>query len=279
MSQFIAFPNRSVIVLYGSDAKQLLNQTTTNNILNLSPNKSIYTLLLSPNGRYLYDFFVVQYEKYVLLDCYSIDKEEIIEKFLLYKLQSKVIIKEKKRYKVGVFIGEDFNKYECGHTYCENDAIFFQDPRLSKLGLRVIFNESDKILDEKCNNLGKYEDYEILRISNCVPDCNKDMIKGTSFPLQFRMDKLNAIDFNKGCYIGQEVVARMYRAGVKKSMYTVVSERGFFQDVKVTYNGKEIGMLLSSVGNIGLCLLDVTVDNNLFDLEIGDSKVKVLTVQ
>ena len=277
MSQFVALPDRSVVMLYGSDAKQLLNQTTTNNILNLAQNKSLYALLLSANGRYLYDFFVVQYEKCLLLDCYSVDKEEIIEKFLLYRLQSKVVIKEKKSYKVGVFIGEKYSKYECGYTYCEDDTIFFQDPRLSKLGLRVIFNESNSALNEMCNDLGKYEDYEVLRISNGVPDCTKDMVKGASFPLQFGMERLNAIDFNKGCYIGQEVVARMCRAGVKKKIYTIISESGSFPDVKITHAGQEVGILLSNIRNIGLCLLDVNMSSDSCDLKVRDTKVKILT--
>ncbi|MGN7618922.1 MAG: CAF17-like 4Fe-4S cluster assembly/insertion protein YgfZ [Ehrlichia sp.] len=231
---------------------------------------------MGANGRYLYDFFVIQYEKCILLDCYSVDKGEIIEKFLLYKLQSKVVIKEKKHYKVGVFIGEDYSRYRCGYTYCKNGSIFFQDPRLPKLGLRVIFNESDKILNGIHSDLGEYEDYEVLRISNGVPDCSKDMVKGVSFPLHFRMDELNAVDFNKGCYIGQEVVARMYRAGIKKSVYTIISEHGFFPDVKITHAGQEVGILLSSIRNLGLCLLDVSLVSNLCDLEIGNTKVKIL---
>ncbi|AHX04489.1 CAF17-like 4Fe-4S cluster assembly/insertion protein YgfZ [Ehrlichia japonica] len=276
MSKFIILPNRSIIVFQGMAAKQLLNQTTTNNILNLSQNKSLYSLLLNPSGRYMYDFFVVQYGKYVLLDCCSTQKEEIIQRFLLYKLQLKITIKEKKHYKVGVFIGEHHDKSECGYTYCENDAVFFQDPRLSKLGLRVIFDESNEMFSDLKYSVGEYEDYELLRISNTVPDCSKDMIKGTSFPLQFRMEQLNAIDFNKGCYIGQETVARMYRAGIKKNIYTVVSEHESFCDTKVMCDQQEIGKLLSHVGNIGLCLLNINSRNDLCNLEIGSVKVKVL---
>ncbi|AHX04066.1 glycine cleavage T-C-terminal barrel domain protein [Ehrlichia chaffeensis str. Heartland] len=269
-------PDRSIIVFYGQDVKQLLNQTTTNNVLNLSQNKAIYSLLLSPSGRYIYDFFIVQYGKYVLLDCCSTEKEEIIQKFLSYKLQLKIVIKEKKHYKVGVFIGDQYDRNECGYTYCQGDTIFFQDPRLSKLGLRVMFNESQKVFSNIEYDVGKYEDYEILRINNTVPDCRKDMIKGTSFPLQFRMAQFHAIDFNKGCYIGQETVARMYRAGVKKNIYTIISEHQSFCDTKVMCAQQEIGRLLSNVGNIGLCLLDISSEHDFCNLKIGGAKVKIL---
>ena len=276
MSKFIVLPNRSIVLFHGPDARQLLNRTTTNNVLNLTQNKAVYSLLLSPSGRYMYDFFVIQYEKYILLDCCSIDKDEIIQKFLSYKLQSKVVIREKKHYKVGVFIGEESSNNVCGYTYCQGNTIFFQDPRLPALGLRVIFDESNEALSNVNNDAERYRDYEMLRINNTVPDCNKDMIKGTSFPLQFRMDEFNAIDFNKGCYIGQEVVARMYRAGVKKKIYTVISESESFDDTKVMWDQKQVGKLLSNVGNIGLCLLDINSCDNLCDLKIGNAKIKVL---
>ncbi|CAI27534.1 Conserved hypothetical protein [Ehrlichia ruminantium str. Gardel] len=277
MNQFVILPNRSVIMFHGLDCKQLLNRTTTNNILNLANNKAIYSLLLTPNGRYLYDFFVIQGSKYILLDCHSSDREGIIEKFLLYKLQAKVVIKKKTQYKVGVFVGEQYNKYKAGYTYYENDTVFFQDPRLSKLGLRVIFHESNELFSLEEEALGNYENYEMLRISNTVPDCNKDMIRGTSFPLHFRMQQLNGIDFNKGCYIGQEVVARMYRAGIKKNIYTIISEQKLFENAKVMSNQQEVGTVLSYIGNIGLCLLNTSSINNLSDLRVEGSQVKILS--
>ncbi|QGR02177.1 folate-binding protein YgfZ [Ehrlichia ruminantium] len=277
MNQFIILPNRSIIMFHGLDAKQLLNRTTTNNVLNLANDRTIYSLLLTPNGRYLYDFFVVQSSKCILLDCHSADRDSLIQKFLLYKLQSKIIIKEKKQYRVGVYIGDQYNKYQAGYTYYENNAIFFQDPRLSKLGLRVIFHESNELFSYSAQNSSNYEKYEILRISNTVPDCNKDMIQGTSFPLQFRIQQLNGVDFNKGCYIGQEVVARMYRAGIKKSIYTIVSEHELIQGAKVVHSQQEIGTVLSCVGNMGLCLLNVSSESELSDLRVGDTQVKILS--
>ncbi|NLP82188.1 folate-binding protein YgfZ, partial [Acinetobacter baumannii] len=109
-----------------------------------------------------------------------------------------------------------------------------------------------------------------------IPNCVLDMVRNESFPLHFAMDRLNAISLNKGCYIGQEIVARMWRIGAKKKLYTV------FSDTKTLVCGQEIfaqgqpaGHMLSTLEGWGLCLLEVAKIADGCNLESGGTHLKI----
>ncbi|WP_339045532.1 folate-binding protein [Candidatus Mesenet endosymbiont of Agriotes lineatus] len=263
---YIPLPNRGVILLQGPDTRSFLQGVITNDITKLQDKKAIYSLLLSPQGRYLYDFFLVQKGKNILLECEKAYLSEIIEKLSLLRTYLKVKVRDiSERYKVGVILG--------GNEEIEN-VITFADPRHKLLGVRTISPVESEIEDIE---VGNFEEYEQVRIQNLVPSGTQDMIQNKSFPLQFMIDKIGGIDFNKGCYIGQEVVARMHRIPFKKKIYSVTSKHKLLAaGAKVTNDKQqEIGELLSSINNIGIALLNVEEVNNTNALFINDVEVKI----
>jgi len=243
---YIPLQSRGVIVLYGPDTRDFLQGIITNDINKLDSQKAIYSLLLSPQGKYLYDFFLIGYGKYILLECENIHLQQIIEKLDLLKTYLRVRIKDvNSLYRVGVL-------FNTKSTECNELQIIFQDPRHKSLGMRIIHKGEIK------QPAGDFTQYEKVRIQNLVPDGARDMVQNSSFPLQYLIDKVNGISFNKGCYVGQEVVNRMSRQETFRRKLYLVEGNSTLPNIgtKVTNeDNEEIGELRSSVDNIGLALL------------------------
>lgn len=243
---YIPLQSRGVIVLYGPDTRDFLQGIITNDINKLDSQKAVYSLLLSPQGKYLYDFFLIRYGKYILLECENVYLQQIIEKLDLLKTYLRVKIKDvSSLYKVGVL-------FNTKSTECNESQIIFQDPRHKSLGMRIIHKGEIK------EPAGDFTQYEKVRIQNLVPDGARDMVQNSSFLLQYLIDKVNGISFNKGCYIGQEVVNRMSRQETFRRKLYLVEGNSALPNIgtKVTNeNNEEIGELRSSVDNIGLALL------------------------
>lgn len=250
---YIPLLSRGVIVLYGPDTKVFLQGIITNDINKLSTQKSIYSLLLNSQGKYLYDFFLVEHDKYIYLECENIYVQQIIEKFNLLKTYLRVKIKDiSSLYKVGVLL--DSNLDECSNE----SQIIFSDPRHVALGVRIIHK------DEIKEPVGNFAEYETIRIQNLIPDGAKDMVQNSSFPLQYLIDRANGISFNKGCYIGQEVVNRMRRQEIFRRKLYLVSGDDALPNIGtkvINADNEEIGELRSSVNNIGLALLSTAKDH------------------
>ncbi|MDR2548195.1 MAG: folate-binding protein [Rickettsiales bacterium] len=243
---YIPLQSRGVIVLYGPDTRDFLQGIITNDINKLDSQKAIYSLLLSPQGKYLYDFFLIRYGKYILLECENVYLQQIIEKLDLLKTYLRVKIKDvSSLYKVGIL-------FDTKSTECNESKIIFQDSRHKSLGMRIIHKGEIK------QSAGDFTQYEKVRIQNLIPDGARDMVQNSSFPLQYLIDKVNGISFNKGCYIGQEVVNRMSRQETFRRKLYLVEGNSALPNIgtKVTNeNNEEIGELRSSVDNIGLALL------------------------
>ncbi|MDR1139046.1 MAG: folate-binding protein [Rickettsiales bacterium] len=269
---YIPLQSRGVIVLYGPDTRDFLQGIITNDINKLDSQRAIYSLLLSPQGKYLYDFFLIGHGKYILLECENIHLQQIIEKLDLLKTYLRVKIKDvSSLYKVGVLFNTEHSPViraadtgiqPASHTEVTSDLldssvtrwndIAFQDPRHKSLGMRIIHKGEIK------QPIGDFAQYEKVRIQNLIPDGARDMVQNSSFPLQYLIDRVNGISFNKGCYIGQEVVNRMSRQETFRRKLYLVEGNSALPNIgtKVTNeNNEEIGELRSSVDNIGLALL------------------------
>lgn len=263
---YVPLPNRGVILLQGPDIRDFLQGIITNDITKLQDKQVIYSLLLSSQGRYLYDFFLIQKGKNILLECEKEYLLEIIEKLNLLKTYLKVKIRDiSEKYKVGVMLS---NSKEV------ENAVTFADPRHKLLGIRIISPVESEIEDIE---VGNFEKYEQVRIQNLVASGAQDMIQNKSFPLQFMIDKIGGLTFNKGCYIGQEVVARMHRMPLRKKIYLVASKHKIpTAGTKVTNDKQqEIGELRSSINNIGIALLNVEDVNNTDALFIDDAEIEI----
>ncbi|MGN7661776.1 MAG: CAF17-like 4Fe-4S cluster assembly/insertion protein YgfZ [Anaplasma sp.] len=267
--------DRSVLRVYGPDARQFMHNITTNDVPGVTAQRSIYNLMLNSRGRYMFDFFLIPHGRDLLLDCARVDAQELTSLLRSYRLLLKVrVIDCSDEYAVAVAPYEE-KVGGIGHTVVgARGAVLFQDPRDADMWSRAIVPTS--AWDAMHVELPDPIEYEILRICRTIPDCVRDMIRGESFPLHFAMDKLHAISASKGCYIGQEVVARMWRTGSRKMLYTVTADTDIpAGGQEVTIQGRPSGRLLSVARNWGLCLLEVGQVTEECMLRAGEIDLKL----
>ncbi len=245
-------PARTIISLSGDDTVDFLQGLISNDARILMENKPVYAALLSPQGRFLHDFFLIAGQGKIFIDVQSDRAKDLFSRLRLYKLRSKVEILMEDGLLVAALWGKELA------LPAQSSCKIYPDPRLPEMGYRLIGTESaikDFVESGKYKEAGAGQ-YENLRISLAVPD-TKDMIVEKSLLLECGFEQLHGVDFSKGCYIGQEVTARSkFRGQVRKSFYKIKSDSalpGFGE--KIIAGDKTIGETRSSQGNIGLALL------------------------
>jgi len=262
--KIIKLKNRTLLELKGDESKEFLQSLVTNNINLISKEKSIYSALLSPQGKYLYDFFIfMNINNNIMIDCEKNDHEELIQKLNIYKLRSKIEITVNDKIDIYSIYGQDIDilisnlkiKNKEGFTKEVSDNLFFVDPRNKNLGIR---NYTKKLMKE-FNKIpsGILSEWHYVRIKNNVPYPYNDLEKEKSFIIENNFEKINAIDFNKGCYIGQENTARQKYRGTAKRRLVVAKIVGkeIFNGEKVFYDKKVVGTVRSSSKE--LCLVNI----------------------
>jgi folate-binding protein YgfZ len=274
---YISLSHRTAIKIAGNDARSFLQGLISNDINKLDTDDSIYTLMLTPQGKFLYDFFIIKYEDFYLLDCNKDSKEQIIKKLSMYKLRSDVTIADLSSvYKIVTYIVDsiqDINR--------QVKKIAYKDPRLSSLirSFSLIENNDEAVCDEGFS-IGTIEDYNMLRIKNLIAEGHIDMISENAFPHDFNMNEVGAIDYKKGCYVGQEVTTRVYHRGKIRNKLTLLEKNheDIFPKIgsSITQNNKNVGILLSSVKNTALAMLNqemIEKTNNEYNID----KLKLVT--
>lgn len=250
---FCAFlPTRSLIGLSGDDSIDFLQGLISNDARILLENKSIYAALLSPQGRFLHDFFLVPAQGKIFIDVQADRVKDLFARLSLYKLRSKVEIIMEGEFSAAALWGrEPAPPIKAG---CK----IYPDPRLPEMGYRMLGTEGaikEFIAANECNEAGQGE-YERFRLSLAVPDTG-DMIIEKSLLLECGFEELHGVDFSKGCYVGQEVTARSkFRGQVRKSFYGVKSDSVLpAYGEKIMAGDKIVGEIRTSDGNIGLAQL------------------------
>ncbi|QJC27954.1 tRNA-modifying protein YgfZ [Anaplasma platys] len=269
---------RCVIKVSGCDAAPFLHNITTNDVNSMVPPTAIYNCILNSRGRFLYEFFLVKLDEYFLIDCACTEREDLIAFLRLYRVQLKVKVLKADQYVVAVDVGQNTNvNAPVSAEIGENGTVSFADPRCAELGMRHIIPINSPALDK----ISREQDsrvYDEIRIRNTIPS-PEDMVKGESFPLHFGLDRVNAICHRKGCYIGQETVARMHIIGAKKKLYTLwaVASPDWPPFSTEVYAGEMlVGKLLTTAGPYGLSLLDVSkVQDHPGSLRVGNLPVTV----
>tara|TARA_B110000008_G_scaffold26215_1_gene23580 strand:+ start:114 stop:992 length:879 start_codon:yes stop_codon:yes gene_type:complete len=262
--KIIKLKNRTLLELKGDESREFLQSLVTNNINLISKEKSIYSALLSPQGKYLYDFFIFQnHNNNIVIDCEKNDHEKLIQKLNIYKLRSKIEIVVNDKIDIYSIYGQDIDflisnlklKYKEGFTKEVSDNLFFVDPRNKNLGIR----NYSKILLEEFNKIpsGILSEWHYVRIKNNIPYPYNDLEKEKSFIIENNFEKINAIDFNKGCYIGQENTARQKYRGTAKRQLVVgkILGKEILNGEKVFYDKKMVGTVRSSSKE--LCLVNI----------------------
>lgn len=248
--------DRTIIRINGEDRSKFLQGLISNDSNKISSKELLYACMLTPQGKYFADFFLKAEGSSILMDLPLVRLDEIIKKLSIYKLRSDVSFIKSPEYKVISFIEES-----------PDIALGLTDPRSSKMGARGF------LLDSQIKNLtSKMENnpnaYDLLRIDNFIAEGEKDLVAGQAFPLEYGMDELNAIDYKKGCYVGQELVARTHYLGeLRKKIVQVTSiDKLPALGTLIHVGDKKVGIICSSVANKGLALVRV---ENVINLEDG----------
>ena len=243
-------------LITGKDRVNFLQGLTSNDIKKVSKKKIIYSSILSPQGKFFFDFFIVDYEDSLLIECCKNFKDEFIERLSIYKLQSDINLEHKKDLK-SYLIGK--NNLEKITKMNADKVKYSHDPRFKKEILKVYCDEASFLrLKENLNlTLLTEKEYEYLRIKNTIPNFEYDSDKAKSTLLELRFDELNGIDWEKGCYMGQELTARTkYRGTVKKKIFGL-KIKGKVIDRNVYYKDKNIGEIKSSFNDYGIAILKI----------------------
>ena len=251
--QIILLENRGLVLISGEDAKNFLQNIITNDIDKVSLSSSIFSALFTPQGKYLFEFFLIQSKNGYLLDCDNKFTKEIINYLLKYKLRSKVEIKDiSTDYVIGLITSEkfaDIQKIEnkTGNTIEFRDSPLFLDPRNKKLGARILSSLEKLHLTIKKLNLKivKPEIYFAKAHSLGIPIKGIENLKNQLFGLEANFEELNAIDFKKGCYIGQENTARMkLKEKLRRRLLPIYSTEKLYLGEEILYNKTKIGKIL-----------------------------------
>ena len=257
--------DRAVIAVSGPEARPFLQGLITNDIESVAPQCAIYAALLTPQGKILFDFIIVEGDGALLIDCARAVRDALARRLSLYKLRAKVAIEPREQLEVLAEWDGDKAKY----------AITFDDPRLAALGRRAIGAAAEMPASVWPANL-----YHARRIALGVPE-GADFGADKMFALDAGLDELHAVAFDKGCYVGQELTARMkHRGTARKRLLPIETADGGALpgiDTPMRASGKEIGEIAATYGPRGFALirLDRLEEAGAAQTTAGDTAVKI----
>ena len=251
--QIILLEDRGLILITGEDVKNFLQNIITNDIEKVNLSNSIFSALFTPQGKYLFEFFLIQSKDGYLLDCDNKFTNEIINYLLKYKLRSKIeVLDISKDYVIGLINSEKFldlqkNENKTGDTIEFRGSPIFLDPRNNNLGARILSSLEKLHLTIKKLNLKitKPDTYFAKAHSLGIPIKGIENLKDQLFGLEANFEELNAIDFKKGCYIGQENTARMkLKEKLRRRLLPISSTEKLNLGEEIFYNKTKIGKIL-----------------------------------
>jgi tRNA-modifying protein YgfZ len=244
----IFLDDRAVLAISGPQARDFLQGLVTNDITGgLAPGTGLYTALLSPQGKILFDFLVTEGDGALLLDVARSSRDALLKKLTMYRLRSKIEIEA--RDQLGVYVNLKGHPDNRPLSYADR-AVSFADPRLAGLGVRSI-----GALAEMPANLPGPRLYHQHRLALGVPEAD-DFGVEKIFALDAGLAELNGVSFTKGCYIGQELTSRMkHRATSRKRILTATAEMPLPATGPVIKGGVEIGELVSTHGHTAFALI------------------------
>ncbi len=251
--------NRAIITLAGPDRKSLLQGIITNDINGLKDDQGLYAALLSPQGKFLHDFFLFEKDDIIYLDCEKARMEDLFRRLLMYRLRSAVeIIDQSAKYNVIT-----------SKMQIENAFISFKDPRHDDMGFRAI-------VEKLPQNLSNDNGYHMRRISLGIAEGTNDFIVDKSTLGEGHFEQIHGLDFNKGCYVGQEVTARMkYRGSLKKALFPVdlAGDTPEFGTPIIDDNDAKVGHIRSSCDHKAIALFALKSLTFNKDYHCGDIKI------
>jgi len=271
-------PDRGVIKVIGDGARNFLHGLVTADMLKLTPGSARFCALLTPQGKIIADFIVVEASPQdgggFFLDTPRALVAALLEKLNLYKLRAKILIEDLSEILgvLAVWDGAPATKY----------GLCYDDPRLPALGMRSMIpphRAADAAADLGAV-LAAADEYEAHRIALGIPRGGIDFAYGDAFPHETDMDQLGGVDFAKGCYVGQEVVSRIEHRGIARTRAVPVRYDGAAppSGAVITTDGRQVGTMGSAMSGRGIALLrlDRVAETDSQALNAGGVPIRIV---
>jgi folate-binding protein YgfZ len=265
-ASFVLLEDRGILAVSGPDRRPFLQGLVSNDVDKVSPTAARYAAFLTAQGKYLHDFMMVEAGESIWLDAEAARLGDLKRRLSMYRLRARVSLDERSDLAVAAIFGAGEAAIlglpsEPGAARPLGSGVAFVDPRLASLGARAILpreNARAVLADAGIAETG-FDIYDRLRLSLGIPDGSRDLVLEKSILLESGFDELNGVDWQKGCYIGQELTARTRYRGLVKKRLTPVRIEGPAppSGAAVTADGREIGEMRSSRGGLGLALLRI----------------------
>lgn len=243
----VSLPNRGMVRISGADGLAFAQNLFTNDLTLLGIQPCLYACLLTPQGKFLHDFFITKDGGDLILECEGGARaEDLARRLERYRLRAAVSIDLKTSIRVEAFLPPE------GQS--EAPPGFTPDPRHPEMGARAVF--PDEASEETAGR--NFAQWDRRRILLGIPDGSRDMVPESSTLIESGVDRLHGVSFTKGCYVGQELTARMHHRGLaKKHLVPVRCAGGVCPEpgTDIRLENRLVGQMRSSCGDVGLALI------------------------
>jgi len=245
VSTFTELTNRALLRVAGDEAREFLQGLVTCDVTQLTPGDINFGALLSPQGKILFDFFIIGSTNGFMIDVEKSMLDDLMRRLIFYRLRAKIDIEPMDdRTQVFAIWGGDPSS-----ATILADGVIGRDPRLADMGMRAYIRRAPDNAAHK-----PHADWDQWRVHLGMPEGGKDFSFGDAFPHEALMDQFKGVDFAKGCYVGQEVVSRMQHRGTARKRFIQVfgSDTLPDQGTEILAGGKAVGVITSAVGKQGI---------------------------
>ena len=256
--------DRALIAVEGEDRVSFLQGLVSNDVAKVDAANTIHAAFLTPQGKYLHDFFILPWGDGLLLDTGAERVADLMKRLKMYKLRAKVTLTDvSESHAVALLTPDAVDAFGVGDapggSVTAAGAVMFRDPRLAELGGRIVAPKAElsDLLAAQGIETGAVSSFDDHRLRLGVPDGPRDLVVEKSILLESGFDELNGVDWNKGCYMGQELTARTkYRGLVKKRLMPVAIDGELPESgAAIELDGKDVGEIRSVSNGCGLALL------------------------
>jgi folate-binding protein YgfZ len=281
-AEFALLDDRGVLAVTGLDRRPFLQGLISNDVDKLGPARASYAALLTAQGRYLHDFMMIEAKDAIWLDAEASRLGDLRRRLSAYRLRARVGLDECDDLAVAAIFGDEALARlgltaELGAAQPFAGGLVYVDPRLAALGARAILPRATARAAFYAAGLGEADlgAYDRLRLGLGVPDGGRDLVPEKSLLLEAGFDELHGIDWQKGCYIGQELTARTkYRGLVRRRLVPVAIDGPTpAPGTVVTRDGREVGEMRSGAAGLGLALLRTEAVQARGRLSAGDAVI------
>ena len=260
LRQAVLLEERGVLAVGGPQRREFLQGLISNDVEKIAPSHAIYGALLTPQGKFLFEFFIAELGEVLLFDTDRDRLPDLQKRLMMYKLRSDVTIADRSgEFSVHALLDPGLDDAP-GQALAVDGGLVFTDPRSARLGARAMLPR-----DTAAATLGRlgfgaapFEAYDARRIEVGAADARRDLDVDKTLLLEANFDAFNGVSFSKGCYVGQELTARTkYRGNVRRKLYPVVIEGTAAPGAEVRLGDKPAGEVRSVAGNRGIALLRI----------------------